>query len=58
VAGLDWVSADVDLVNVARGPFELIVDRKRRCRPAGNPSADDLHLGWAAGARAFRLTPR
>jgi hypothetical protein len=25
---------------------------------AGNPSADDLHLAWAAGARAFRLTPR
>jgi hypothetical protein len=26
--------------------------------PAGNPSAEDLHLAWAAGARAFRLTPR
>jgi deazaflavin-dependent oxidoreductase (nitroreductase family) len=25
---------------------------------AGNPNADDLHLAWAAGARAFRLTPR
>jgi deazaflavin-dependent oxidoreductase (nitroreductase family) len=25
---------------------------------AGNPDADDLHLAWAAGARAFRLTPR
>jgi hypothetical protein len=25
---------------------------------AGNPSADDLHLAWAAGARAFRLTLR
>jgi hypothetical protein len=25
---------------------------------AGNPSAADLHLAWAAGARAFRLTPR
>ena len=24
----------------------------------GNPSPDDLHLAWAAGARAFRLTPR
>ena len=25
---------------------------------AGNPDPGDLHLAWAAGARAFRLTPR
>jgi hypothetical protein len=25
---------------------------------AGNPSPEDLHLAWMAGARAFRLTPR
>jgi F420H(2)-dependent quinone reductase len=25
---------------------------------AGNPDPSDLHLAWAAGARAFRLTPR
>jgi hypothetical protein len=24
----------------------------------GNPDPKDLHLAWAAGARAFRLTPR
>ncbi|SDP35780.1 hypothetical protein SAMN04515671_3866 [Nakamurella panacisegetis] len=24
----------------------------------GEPNAEDLHLAWAAGARAFRLTPR
>ena len=24
----------------------------------GDPSPEDLHLAWAAGARAFRLTPR
>jgi deazaflavin-dependent oxidoreductase (nitroreductase family) len=24
---------------------------------AGNPDPHDLHLAWAAGARAFRLTP-
>jgi deazaflavin-dependent oxidoreductase (nitroreductase family) len=24
---------------------------------AGNPSPDDLHLAWAAGARVIRLTP-
>ncbi|HET8582286.1 MAG TPA: hypothetical protein VFL65_03475 [Jatrophihabitans sp.] len=24
----------------------------------GNPDPDDLHLAWAAGARAVRLTPR
>ena len=26
--------------------------------PAGNPLPADLHLAWAAGARAVRLTPR
>ena len=26
--------------------------------PAGNPVPEDLHLTWAAGAHAFRLTPR
>ncbi len=26
--------------------------------PAGHPLAADLDLAWAAGARAFRLTPR
>jgi hypothetical protein len=25
---------------------------------AGRPDETDLHLAWAAGARAFRLTPR
>jgi deazaflavin-dependent oxidoreductase (nitroreductase family) len=25
---------------------------------AGHPDPDDLHLAWAAGARAIRLTPR
>jgi hypothetical protein len=25
---------------------------------AGHPDQGDLHLAWAAGARAFRLTPR
>ena len=24
----------------------------------GRPKSDDLHLAWAGGARAFRLTPR
>jgi deazaflavin-dependent oxidoreductase (nitroreductase family) len=24
----------------------------------GNPNPDDLHLAWAAGARAIQLTPR
>lgn len=26
--------------------------------PNGEPDPDDLHAAWAAGARAFRLTPR
>ena len=25
---------------------------------AGNPKADDLHLAWATGGRAFWLLPR
>jgi hypothetical protein len=25
--------------------------------PGGNPNPRDLQLAWAAGARAFRLTP-
>jgi hypothetical protein len=25
---------------------------------AGEPNQEDLHLAWAAGARAFRFTPR
>lgn len=28
------------------------------CDADGSPSAEDLHLAWAAGARAFLLTPR
>ena len=26
--------------------------------PSGTPDPHDLHLAWASGARAFRLTPR
>ena len=26
--------------------------------PVGTPDPADLHLAWAAGARAIRLTPR
>jgi hypothetical protein len=29
-----------------------------RLGPDGKPNADDIHAAWAAGARAFRLTPR
>ncbi len=28
-----------------------------RLDETGEPSSEDLHLAWAAGARAFRLTP-
>jgi deazaflavin-dependent oxidoreductase (nitroreductase family) len=31
---------------------------KIRLDPDGNPDPGDLHLAWAAGARAVRLTPR
>jgi deazaflavin-dependent oxidoreductase (nitroreductase family) len=31
---------------------------KIRVDEAGNPNVDDLHAAWAAGAKAFLLTPR
>ena len=42
-----------------------MIDQPTPGRPAtvgfdasGEPVAADLHQAWAAGARAFRLTPR
>ncbi len=61
--------ADVQVFSREEGVVELY---ERMCRDnrvfanfnkiavdeAGTPDADDLHEAWAAGARAFRFTPR
>jgi len=63
------VAADVDVVTDEAGVTEnyaiMARDNHQFARfnkigfdQAGNPEPDDLHLAWAAGARAFRLTPR
>ena len=61
--------ADVEVVTDEAGVTELYAVMVRGNRnfakfnqisvdADGNPSADDLHLAWAAGARAFLLKPR
>jgi deazaflavin-dependent oxidoreductase (nitroreductase family) len=61
--------ADVVVVSDEEGVVELYAVMARQNRhfadfnrigldADGRPSAEDLHLAWAAGARAFRLTPR
>jgi deazaflavin-dependent oxidoreductase (nitroreductase family) len=61
--------ADVQVVSEEAGVVELyeVMVRANRnfakfnkisMNRDGNPSAEDLHAAWAAGARAFRLTPR
>jgi hypothetical protein len=43
---------------MARDNHQFAEFNKIGIDPGGNPRPDDLHLAWAAGARAFRLTPR
>ncbi len=43
---------------MARGNHNFAKFNRIGFDPAGNPVPADLHLAWAAGARAFRLTPR
>lgn len=43
---------------IARDNHNFAAFNKIGFDPAGNPSRTDLHLAWAAGARAIRLTPR
>jgi deazaflavin-dependent oxidoreductase (nitroreductase family) len=61
--------ADVQVVSDEPGVVELYTVMVRanrnfakfnkiRVDAAGEPNADDVHLSWAAGARAFLLTPR
>ena len=60
--------ADVQVISDAAGVAELygVLARDNRqfaafnqitIDPTGNPDPGDLHLAWAAGARAIRLTP-
>jgi hypothetical protein len=50
------VVADYEII--ARDNHQFADFNKIALDNDGNPSADDLHLAWAAGARAFRLTLR
>jgi deazaflavin-dependent oxidoreductase (nitroreductase family) len=61
--------ADVQVVSDEAGVVELYEVMVRANRnfakfnkigfdQDGNPNAEDLHAAWAAGARAFLLTPR
>ena len=43
---------------IARDNHNFAKFNKISFDPAGNPNLADLHLAWAAGARAMRLTPR
>jgi deazaflavin-dependent oxidoreductase (nitroreductase family) len=43
---------------MARGNHQWAKFNKIALDHAGNPSAEDLHLAWAAGGRAVLLTPR
>ena len=43
---------------MARDNHQFAGFNKIRLDAQGEPVADDLHLAWAAGARAIRLTPR
>jgi deazaflavin-dependent oxidoreductase (nitroreductase family) len=43
---------------MARGNRQFAKFNKIGFDETGNPNPTDLHLAWAAGARAFRFTPR
>ncbi len=43
---------------MARDNHQFAKFNKIDISPSGEPNASDLHLAWAAGARAIRLTPR
>jgi hypothetical protein len=43
---------------IARDNHQFARFNKIRIDAAGEPDSEDLHLAWARGARAFRLTPR
>jgi deazaflavin-dependent oxidoreductase (nitroreductase family) len=43
---------------MARGNHRFATFNEIGLDEAGDPNPTDLHLAWAAGARAFRFTPR
>lgn len=62
LAGVQVLSEEDDVVDaygaMARDNHGFAKFQGIGLDPAGNPVPADLHLAWAAGARAFRLTPR
>lgn len=60
-ADVDFVADETGVVDtyaaMARDNHSFAKFNRIGLDAAGNPDADDLHLAWAAGARAVRLTP-
>lgn len=62
LAGVRVLAGEQDVVDaygvMARGNHNFARFNKIGFDAGGNPVPGDLRLAWAAGARAFRLTPR
>ena len=62
LAGVQVLTEDDDVVDaygiMSRDNHAFAKFNNISFDPAGNPVPADLHLAWAEGARAFRLTPR
>ena len=62
LADVRTLTGEQDVVDayavMARGNHAFAKFNNIGLDPGGNPVPADLHLAWAAGARAFRLTPR
>jgi hypothetical protein len=62
LADVRVLSQEQDVVDaytvIARDNHNFAKFNKIGFDSGGNPARDDLHLAWAAGARAFILTPR
>ena len=53
----DEVGVVKEYAIMARDNYQFAKFNKIGIDRAGDPNPNDLHLAWAAGARAFRFTP-